>query len=224
MAEKIAEAKGNVLDNNNAIEAEVVQSQPTTKETKTIAPKTETRLQEIGKGSSGNIVASKDLVYKKLSQTEADIHEQLNNIEGIAQAKVEKNQLVRTKYDRIISTDDIPKADRSKILPIIRKNVKRMLSAVNALSNANYNYNDILQFGYKQGQLDLLDFGNANKETEPYHNNLGLLANFFQDFGMASEANLIRDGLNIKNEVELASNFADTNSKIGETVAQVQKD
>lgn len=220
---KIAEAKGNVLDNNNAIEAEVVQSQPTTKETKTIAPKTETRLQEIGKGSSGNIVASKDLVYKKLSQTEADIHEQLNNIEGIAQAKVEKNQLVRTKYDRIISTDDIPKADRSKILPIIRKNVKRMLSAVNALSNANYNYNDILQFGYKQGQLDLLDFGNANKETEPYHNNLGLLANFFQDFGMASEANLIRDGLNIKNEVELASNFADTNSKIGETVAQVQK-
>ena len=145
----------------------------------------------IGKGSTGNIYRDGDEAVKTSTRNEAKVYSALRNIEGIAKG-YEKDGNIRTPiYKKIVSVDTIADKDRKSLAPLISKNVKRINSAVSALTSAGYKYSDPLQFGLtKDNSFDLMDFSMAEegKGSDLTSDNLAKLSGFYKQFGLPRQA------------------------------------
>ena len=161
--------------------------------------------------STGEVVREGNKVYKSAlvrgqETLEGEVYAELQGVDGIMQGKsVEKDgqKMIETPYYSIIvSIDDIPQDQRENAKPLISKNIDRINLAVASLSEAGYAYNDPLQFGYKDGKLDLFDFSNVDKPQEkrrnPTNENYNLLGTFYKQFGLGEQAAIISSGMRLK--------------------------
>ena len=163
------------------------------------------------KSSTGAVTKTGDFIEKNLilpngkKTLEGDVYQALKGVEGVANGEVVGDKIRVPFYKNIISIDDIPKEKRYLVSHIVSKNMDRINGAVSALTNAGYTYGDPLQFGLnRDGQMDLLDFSNSQKPTDPRRvrdlesDNYNLLSNFYKQFGLDKQASIISKGIALK--------------------------
>lgn len=160
------------------------------------APAPHVHRELVGKGSTGEVYREGQEVVKA-ARVEADggsaegkVYAELAGTPGIAAGRQEGAHIRMPWYPKIVSVDAVAPADREGLAEAIRPNVARINAAVAALSARGYYYADPLQFGMKDGHLDLLDFSNATVKPvkDATHDNATLLSLFYREFGLPDEA------------------------------------
>lgn len=142
----------------------------------------------IGKGSTGPVFRKGNYAYKNASSTEAEIYRLLKGKPGIAHGFLQHDKIVTPFYPSVVSVDTVPPDKRSSFASIVMANIERINRAVSFLSAIGYEYSDPLQFGLRDGRMDLLDFsnGNPNFPNDVVGNNLSELSRFYKTFGLES--------------------------------------
>ena len=142
----------------------------------------------IGKGSTGQVFRRGNFAYKNASTTEAEIYRLLKDKPGIAPGFLEGDKIVTPFYPDVVSVDTVQPENRSSFASILTPNIDRINRAVSFLSAIGYEYSDPLQFGLRDGVMDLLDFsnGNPNFPNDVVGNNLSELSRFYKTFGLES--------------------------------------
>lgn len=140
----------------------------------------------IGNGNSGLVIKIGNEVEKNSTNDEAKIYVTLKGTEGIAKGYELNGKIRLPFYAQVISVDTIALDDRKGLSDVVGRNINRINSAISALTNIGYDYNDPLQFGVNtDGSMDLIDFSiSTNKyPKEVLHNNLSTLSRFYREFG-----------------------------------------
>ncbi len=148
----------------------------------------------IGKGSSGEVTASGDRVYKNATRDEAKVYGLLKGVSGVADATEEGGKISLPRFKNIVSVDDVPQEKRKNLAPIVVKALPQIVNALTALSDAGYDYNDPLQVGFdKDRNPSLFDFSAANKTTreEAVSQNLDKMSAFLKEFGAERQAKAV---------------------------------
>jgi hypothetical protein len=189
------------------------------------------------KSSTGEVVRVGDKIYKNdllpngKKTLEGEVYKELKGVDGIADGKVVKRngkeQIEIPFYKNIISIDDIPKQDRTKVSNLVSENVDRINGAIAALSDAGYAYNDPLQFGFAKGKMDLIDFSNASKPTDKRRDvieeNYGALAQFYKDFGLEGQAKIVSDGIRMRSSLKSYEDDEDVNPFLDDAEQEKQR-
>lgn len=148
---------------------------------------------KIGKGNSGDVFREGDEAVKSAVRAdgtdsgEGAIYAKVGDVEGIAPGYREGDEIRTPFYDEILSIDAVPDKDvRESMGGVVAKNTKRLLNAMNGLSEEGIDYNDPLQVGFDDDfKSNVFDFGNAGKVdvAEAYRANFGRLSKYMEDFG-----------------------------------------
>ena len=164
------------------------------------------------KSSTGDVkrvgsVVQKNTTFKNGGREtlEGEIYGKLSGTDGIAQGKVvdtpQGKKIETPIYSQVISVDSLPKDQRWKAKTILESNFDRINKSVSDLTNAGYEYNDPLQFGYKDGKVDLMDFSNSMKADPDtaFNANMAALSRFYSEFGADKYANIIDEVSSTRN-------------------------
>lgn len=180
------------------------------KATVSVEPKDPTTISK--ESSTGDVTMGNDKVYKNTTfkgngreTLEGEIYSKLAGTDGIASGKVvdtpQGRKIETPFYNQVISVDTLPKDQRWKAKTILENNFNRINKSVSDLTNAGYEYNDPLQFGYKSGKVDLMDFSNAMKADPDtaFNANMAALSRFYSEFGADKYANIIDEVSSTRN-------------------------
>jgi hypothetical protein len=173
--------------------------------------KGEEKKEIVGSGNMGEVVRDGDYVFKNTTRPdgtkskEGEIYEALKGVPGVAEGQQEGDKVKVKHYQEVLSTDTVPnERDRKSMGHVVGKqdNIKRLLLAVNALSDLNMAYNDPLQVGFDDNwQAHVLDFSNAGEidSANARMDNMTRLTTFLRDFGAEGAADHIEDTMGAYN-------------------------
>ncbi len=166
------------------------------------APPAHVHRELVGSGSTGEVYREGQEVVKQAQMehgakdgvsVEGQVYAALAGTPGIAAGRQEGRQIRLPWYPAIVSVDAVKPGDRAQFAVVVRPNVVRINQAVSALSERGYYYADPLQFGMRDGHMDLLDFSNVHEKPvdsatdNPRDLNLNLLSLFYGEFGLPDE-------------------------------------
>ena len=197
-------------------EDQKIESQTETQPETQVEPQAEPVQREIlnGNTSTGSVYREGNKVYKPTTfkQTgnktlEGEVYSALEGTEGVAQGKVvikDNAEMIETPYYKnVISVDDILKKRRKSLSNIVKGNIERINNAISELTNKGYSYSDPLQFGVNNSQMDLMDFSNATKSENALEDNYMHLSQFYRQFGLDKQADIIENAIRYKELAEL---------------------
>lgn len=167
------------------------------------------------KSSTGKVYRIRNKVYKSgkfgvngKATLEAKVYSDLQGVDVVASGVpviIDGEPYIELPYfERVISIDTIPREDRGKYRTLVADNADRIIEAVQELSNAGYNYNDPLQFGYSDGKFYLMDFSNVSDgdPKEALHDNYNRLGNYFKAFGLDKMDYIVSRGMELRRNLE----------------------
>jgi hypothetical protein len=173
----------------------------------------------IGKGSTGEVVRKGDRVYKNFNKPEAEAYKSMAGVVGVSPGQVEGDKIVTPHYPHVMSVDTVPLKQRHNMSAMVKQNLGRIVNAVNAVSEAGYDYNDPLQFGLDDDyQAHLIDLSMAQKGGDVTKENLHRLSDYLEQFGAGRHAGAIKQIAHVRDYLTDGGSLRDFDSTSPESL------
>ncbi len=144
--------------------------------------------QRLGQGDCGVVWRDGNEAVKSIYAVgqmtiEGEVYGLLRFIDGIADGYQDGDEIRTPVFANVISRYTIREPQRLLFGPLLAANMKRIENALHALSQAGYNYGDVLQFGIDgKARTHLLDFSATKESDDAANDNASRLQELKEDF------------------------------------------